>query len=216
MKVRVVLADDHRILREGLRSIIERDLRMEVVGHAENGRDAVALVRTLNPDIVIMDIHMPELNGTEATRIIAREFPHVKVIALSMHSDRGIILEILRAGASGYLLKDCATDELERAIRTVMAHKTYVSPDVTGIVIDELRGETNNTSTNVLHALTGKEREVLQLLSEGKTVKEISGVLGVSIPTVETHKQHLMCKLKISSIAELTKFAIRHGITSLD
>jgi two-component system response regulator NreC len=216
MRLRVVLADDHRIFREGLRSILEKDLRMEVVGEAANGRETIDMVKRLQPDVVVMDLHMPELNGIEATRTIVGEFPAVKVVALSMHSDRELVLEMLRAGASGYLLKDCATDELERAIREVLAHKTYVSPDIANVVVEELRAEGGAKPADALHALTGKEREVLQLLAEGKAVKEIASLLNISIPTVETHKQHLMSKLNIFSIAELTKFAIRHGITSLE
>jgi DNA-binding NarL/FixJ family response regulator len=216
MRLRVVLADDHRIFREGLRSILEKDLRMEVVGEAGNGRETIELVKKLQPDVVVMDVHMPELNGIEATRTIVGEFPRVKVVALSMHSDRGLVLETLRAGASGYLVKDCASDELERAIRTVLAHKTYISPSIADVVVRELRDGDSAKPADILQSLTGKEREVLQLLAEGKAVKEIAALLKVSIPTVETHKQHLMSKLNIFSIAELTKFAIRHGITGLE
>jgi len=216
MKLRVVLADDHRIFREGLRSILEKDLRMEVVGEAGNGRETIEMVKHLKPDVVVMDLHMPELNGIEATRSIVGEFPTVKVVALSMHSDRSLVLETLRAGASGYLVKDCATDELEQAIRTVLAHKTYISPSIADVVVQELRDEDNAKPADILQSLTGREREVLQLLAEGKAVKEIATLLQVSIPTVETHKQHLMSKLNIFSIAELTKFAIRHGVTSLE
>lgn len=216
MKIRVVLADDHRILREGLASILEKDLRMDVVGQAENGRATVELVRQLKPDVVVMDLHMPELNGIEATRIIAGESPDVRILVLSMHSDRELVLEALRAGASGYLLKDCATDELERAIRDVLAHKTYVSPDIAHVVVGEIRSGSGAGPGDGLQALTSKERQVLQLLAEGKSVKETAVLLSVSIPTVETHKQHLMKKLELFTVAELTKFALRHGLTSLE
>lgn len=216
MKIRVVLADDHRILREGLASIFEKELRMDVVGQAENGRATVELVRQLKPDVVVMDLHMPELNGIEATRIIAGESPDVRILVLSMHSDRELVLEALRAGASGYLLKDCATDELERAIRDVLAHKTYVSPDIAHVVVGEIRSGSGTGPCDGLQALTSKERQVLQLLAEGKSVKEIAGHLDIGIPTVETHKQHLMKKLDIFTIADLTKFALRHGLTSLE
>lgn len=216
MKIRVVLADDHRILREGLASILEKDLRMDVVGQAENGRATVELTRQLKPDVVVMDLHMPELNGIEATRIIAGESPDVRILVLSMHSDRELVLEALRAGASGYLLKDCATDELERAIRDVLAHKTYVSPDIAHVVVGEIRSGSGAGPGDGLQALTSKERQVLQLLAEGKSVKETAVLLSVSIPTVETHKQHLMKKLELFTVAELTKFALRHGLTSLE
>jgi DNA-binding NarL/FixJ family response regulator len=216
MSIRVILADDHRILREGLRSLLEKELRMEVVGQADNGRDAVELAKNLRPDIVVMDVHMPGLNGIEATRVIVRDCPGVRVVALSMHSDRGMVLETLRAGASGYLLKDCATDELERAIRTALSDRTYVSPDIAGVVVDELRAEGGAAHATPLASLTDRERQVLQLLAVGKTAKEIAATLGVSIQTIETHKQHLMTKLSLHGIAELTKFAVRHGITPLE
>jgi DNA-binding NarL/FixJ family response regulator len=216
MKIRVVLADDHRILREGLASILEKDLRMDVVGQAENGRATVELTRQLKPDVVVMDLHMPELNGIEATRIIAGECPAVKVLVLSMHSDRELVLEALRAGAAGYLLKDCATDELECAIRQVLAHKTYVSPDIAHVVVGEIRSGPGSGLGDGLQALTSKERQVLQLLAEGKSVKEMAVLLSVGIPTVETHKQHVMKKLELFTVAELTKFALRHGLTSLE
>ena len=216
MSTRVLLADDHKIVREGLRSILENQLRMTVVGQAEDGRTAVELAKTLHPDIVIIDISMPQLNGIEATRQILGEMPEIKVIALSMHSDKRYVSEMLNAGASGYLLKHCALDELQQAIQTVLANKIFVSPDVAGVVIQDYLRHLSAAKGEGSAPLTAKEREILQLLAEGKSTKEIATILHVSIPTVDTHRQHIMEKLKLFTVAELTKYAIREGFTSLE
>jgi DNA-binding NarL/FixJ family response regulator len=216
MSIRVVLGDDHKIVREGLRSILENELRMEVVGQAEDGRAVVEIAKKLNPDVVIMDISMPELNGIEATRQILAQFPKIKIIALSMYSDKRYIAEMLSAGASGYLLKHCALDELERAIQTVLAHKTYISPDIAGNVVQDYVDHLSSQQVSGVSSLTAKEREVLQLLAEGRSTKEIAATLHVSIPTIDTHRQHIMEKLQLFTVAELTKFAIRQGLTSLE
>jgi DNA-binding NarL/FixJ family response regulator len=214
--VRILLADDHKLVREGLRSILENELHMNIIGQAESGRATVELARTLKPDLVIMDISMPDMNGIEATRQIIAEVKGVKVIALSMHSDKRYVAEMLSAGASGYLLKQSALDELERAIQTVLGNKTYVTPEIAGIVVEEyLRHLASSTEVRP-SVLTAKEREILQLLAEGKSTKEIAALLHVSIPTVDTHKQHIMEKLDLHSIAELTKYAVREGLTSLE
>jgi DNA-binding NarL/FixJ family response regulator len=216
MSVRVLLADDHKIVREGLRSILENELKMSVVGQAEDGRAAVTLAKQLQPDIVIIDISMPDLNGIEATRQILADNPDGKIIALSMHSDKRYVMQMLEAGASGYLLKHCAVDELQQAIQAVMAQKIYVSPDVTGPVIQDYLDHLSSVRSAAEPSLTPKEREVLQLLAEGKSTKEIASILHVSVPTIETHRQHIMDKLKLYTVAELTKYAIRHGLTSLE
>ncbi|MGA2624790.1 MAG: response regulator transcription factor [Bacteroidota bacterium] len=216
MSVRVLLADDHKIVREGLRSILENELKMSVVGQAEDGRAAVTLAKQLQPDIVIIDISMPDLNGIEATRQILADNPGGKIIALSMHSDKRYVMQMLEAGASGYLLKHCAVDELQQAIQAVMAQKIYVSPDVTGPVIQDYLDHLSSVRLAAEPSLTPKEREVLQLLAEGKSTKEIASILHVSVPTIETHRQHIMDKLKLYTVAELTKYAIRHGLTSLE
>lgn len=216
MSIRVLLGDDHKIVREGLRSILENELHMEVVGQGEDGRTVVELAKKLQPDIVIMDISMPDLNGIEATRQILAGFPKIKIIALSMYSDKRYISEMLSAGASGYLLKHCALDELERAIQTVLAHKTYISPDIAGNVVQDYVDRLSSNQPSGVSSLTAKEREVLQLLAEGKSTKEIAGTLHVSIPTIDTHRQHIMEKLQLFTVAELTKFAIRQGLTSLE
>ena len=216
MTTRVILADDHAIVREGLRSILENELRMNVVAQAENGWDAVELALKLRPDVMIMDISMPDLNGIEATRRIVAEASTVRIIALSMHADKRYVAEMLKAGASGYLLKHSALDELERAIRTVLSGKTYVSPSIAGVMVKDYVDHLKAASQGMLVQLTVKEREVLQLLAEGKSTKEIAGKLNVSVPTIETHRQHIMEKLDIHTVAELTKFAIREGLTSLE
>lgn len=216
MGTRIILADDHHIMREGLRSILENDLKMTVVAQAGDGRATVELTKKLVPDIVIMDISMPDLNGIEATRQLLREVPGVKVIALSMHSDKRYVSEMLDAGASGYLLKHSAMDELQQAIQTVLSNKKYISPEIAGLVIDGYLGRLSADEEAGAESLTAKEREVLQLIAEGKSTKEIAQALYVSVPTVDTHRQHIMEKLRIHNVAELTKYAIRHGLTSLE
>lgn len=216
MKLRILLADDHKIVREGLRTLIEKQPGTEVVGEADSGRMALKLTRELKPDVVIMDITMPDLNGIEATRQIHSEIPGVKVIALSMHSDKRLVAGILMAGASGYLLKeDCDSGELARAIRAVATNQTYLSPKIGEVVIkDYVRHLSMNTSSP-FSILTPRECEVLQLLAEGKNTKEIASSLHVSVKTVETHRNKIMEKLDIRSIAELTKYAIRERLTPL-
>ncbi|HYQ87421.1 MAG TPA: response regulator transcription factor [Bacteroidota bacterium] len=214
--VRILLADDHKLVREGLRSILENELGMAIVGQAENGRTTVEQTRLLRPDVVIMDISMPDLNGIEATRQIVSEVAGVRVIALSMHSDKRYVSEMLAAGASGYLLKHSALDELERAIRTVLDNKIYVSPDIAGVVVQDYLQHLASSDAVQPAQLTAREREILQLIAEGRSTKDIAATLHVSIPTIDTHKQHIMEKLKLYSVAELTKYAIRKGLTSLE
>jgi len=188
---------------------------MKVVASVENGRMAVKLAQKLKPDVVIMDITMPDLNGIEATRQIIAQCPGVKIIALSMNSDRRYVTGILNAGASGYLTKSCSFEELVSAIRIVAANKTYLSPEISSIVIEESLVQSSMANSSVSSILTMREREVLQLLAEGKTVKQIAQKLYLSIKTVHTHRQQIMKKLHIHSIAELTKYALREGLTSL-
>ena len=216
MSIKIILADDHTIMREGLRSILENELHMHVVAQAEDGRTAVELVKKLKPDLVIMDISMPEMNGIEAAHRINEEMPGVKIIALSMHADKRYVSEMLNAGASAYLLKHSAMDELQQAIQTVLANKKYISPNIAGVVIDDYLRHRAADPPVVTASLTAKEREVLQLIAEGKSTKEIASILHVSVPTIDTHRQHIMEKLDIYNIAELTKYAIRTGLTSLE
>ncbi len=216
MKARIIITDDHKIIRDGLRSLLEKENNIEVIAEAENGRQAVELTKELKPDMVIMDITMPELNGIEATRQITANFEDVKIIALSMHSDRRFISEILRAGAKGYLLKDCAFEEMVRAINEVMANRMYLSPRIANIVVDEYVINRTTDTKSVYNVLSPRERQVLQLLAEGKSTKEIALDLSVSVKTIESHRHKVMEKLDIRSIAELTKYAIREGLTDLN
>ncbi len=216
MTTRVMLADDHKIMREGLKALLEKQPDLEVAAEAENGLDAVRLAKKLMPHIVIMDIGMPGLNGIEATRRITADLPSTKVIALSMHSDKRFVIEMLKAGVSAYLLKDSASEELVSAIRTVLAGKPYLSPKITGVVLQDYLSTLSKTGPNAFTLLTPREREVLQLIAEGRTTKQIASALFVSAKTVDTHRQQLMEKLNLRSVAELTKYAIREGLTSLD
>lgn len=216
MSTRVLLADDHRIIREGLRSLLQKQSDMEVVDEAQDGITAVRLTEKLHPDIVIMDIGMPDLNGIEAARQIVNRVKGVKVIALSMHSDKRFVLEMLKAGASGYLLKDCAFEELVDAIRAVNTGQIYLSNRVTGVVVDEFLHNRPGSGASAYNLLSPREREVLQLLAEGNTTKNIAAFLNVSTKTIETHRQQIMEKLNLHSVAELTKYAVKEGLTSLD
>ena len=216
MSYRILLADDHRLMREGLKTLISGEADLEVVGEAEDGRSAVSLALELVPDIVIMDVAMPGLNGIEATRQILKQAPSVRVIALSMHSDRRFVGEMLKVGASGYLLKDGAFDELVRAIRAVLAGQTYLNPRIASIVIEYHVRRPQGESSSAWSVLTSREREVLQLLSEGKTSKLIAAQLHISAKTVESHRRQITDKLGLRSVAELTKYAIREGLTSLE
>jgi DNA-binding NarL/FixJ family response regulator len=215
MAIGVLLADDHKIVREGLRTLIEKQPDIEVVAEAEDGPTAVRLACELTPQVVIMDISMPGLNGVDATRQILEQSPEVRVIALSMHRDRRFILEMLKAGALGYLLKNCAFEEISHAIRTVAAGGTYLSSTISDIVVKDYVRRQTEGERSVYTVLTAREREVLQLVAEGHSTKEIAFRLRLSIKTVETHRQQIMSKLDIHTIAELTKYAVREGITTL-
>lgn len=215
MTIKVLLADDHKIVRDGLRTLLEKHADIAVLGEAEDGREALQLAGKLSPDVVVMDIAMPELNGIEATRQILSEHPGIKIVALSMHSDKRFVSEMLKAGASAYLLKDCAFEELIAAIRTIMKGKIYLSPGIAGVVLADYIRSDRKSEPSVFSQLSDREREVLQLMAEGKTTKEVAAHLNVSIKTVETHRTNIMTKLDIHSIAELTKYAVREGLTSL-
>jgi len=212
--IKIILADDHKIVRQGLRTMLESEADIEVIGEADDGRMAVRLARELSPQVIIMDVGMPDLNGIEATRQVLAESPGVKVIGLSMHCDRRFVMNMLKAGASGYLLKDSAFEELATAIRMVLGGKVYLSTEIANIVVkDYLQG---GGDESVFSVLTPREREVLQLMAEGKSSRQIADHLIISIKTVETHRMQIMHKLQIFSVAELTKYAIREGLSSLD
>ena len=215
MSIRIIIADDHEIVRNGLRSLIEKEPDIEVIAEADNGRTAVRIALELAPDVVIMDIGMPDMNGIEAARQIIVAMPAIKVIALSMHAEKRYVMEMLKAGASGYILKDNAYEELARAIRTALNNRTYLSPQVAEIVIGDYVQLAQTANCSVFSLLSPREREVLQLLAEGNSTAQIADRLCVSVKTVETYRQHIMEKLNIRSIAELTKYAIREGLTSL-
>lgn len=211
--MRVILADDHRIVREGLRAVLEKS-GVTVVGEASTGREAVDLAHTLQPDVAIIDISMPDLNGIDATRRITAEAPTVRVLGLSMYADRRYVLAMLDAGAKGYLLKNAASKELLDGLTAVMAGQTYLSPSVTGDVVAHALDRSSARQALGDRQLSLREREVLQLLAEGKSSKEIASALSIALPTVETHRRQLMAKLNLRTVAELTKYAIREGLTS--
>ena len=218
----ILLCDDHRMMRDGLRVLLERE-GLQVIGEAANGRDVMALSAELHPDIVVMDISMPELNGIDATRRLLAKFPGIKVIGLSMNSDRRYVVAMFAAGAVGYLLKSSASEELIHAVRAVAADLKYVSPAVAGSFLDDYLNHANaahelsgSPAPSIGKPLSSREREVLQLLAEGRSSKDIAARLDIAATTVETHRRQIMDKLHLRTIAELTKYAVREGLTSLE
>ena len=214
--MKILIADDHGIVREGLKSLINMQSDMEVVGVAEDGRVAVQLTREVCPDIVVMDISMPNLNGVEAVREILQYKPDTKIIILSMYTDKHIVKESLEAGASGYVLKSYLFDELLKALEAVKANECYLSPRIAGIVVDDYVNQKSASKNKESIKLTTRERQILQLIAEGKTIKEIARIIHVSPKTADANRRKIMKKLGLFNIAELTKYAIREGLTSLD
>jgi two-component system response regulator NreC len=215
-RAQVLIADDHKIMREGLRTMFESDGSVEVVAEAETGRQAVEMAILHNPDLVTMDIGFPDINGVVVAREILNAKPDIKVIALSMHADRHYVVEIMKAGAKAFLLKDCAFHELMAAVKTVLSGKCYLSQAVTDIVVEDVfRGDYPGTAS-ALSRLTDREVAVLKMMVEGATAKEIGDRLGVAGTTIATHQQRLRRKLGISNIVDLTKLAIREGLIPLD
>ncbi len=214
--MRILIADDHGVVRQGLRVLIDKQPDMEVVGEAENGLQVAELANKLLPDVVLMDISMPNLNGIEATRLILRDNPDIRVLALSVHFNKHYVTDMLRAGASGYVLKSCLFDEVVDALHTVDSGEHYLSPRVREIVLDDYVQHLTTTSESRTDILTDRERQVIQLLAEGKTTKQIGRQLHVSAKTIDSNRREAMNKLGISSIAELTRFAIREGLTSVE
>ena len=211
--LRVLLADDHTLIRAGLRLVVEQQPDFTVVGEAENGRHAVSMAESLKPDVAVLDIGMPELNGIEACRQIRDNQPHVEVVMLSMHSDEAYVLRSLKAGARAYLLKDSAEADLARAIRAVSEGKSFFSPAVGKVLLEDYMRKLQRTGAeDSYELLSPREREVLQLVAEGKSSKEIAGLLNLSVYTVETHRGNLMQKLNLKSMPELILYAVRKGI----
>ncbi|MDQ6664893.1 MAG: response regulator transcription factor [Acidobacteriota bacterium] len=206
--IRVLLADDHPVVRQGFRLILSHEPDMEIVGEAGNGREALALCEELKPDVVVMDVAMPELNGIEATRRLAVSLPKTRVLALSMHKDGVYVREILRAGARGYLLKDSIDRDLLAAVRAVAKGEGYLSPAISDAVLNDYR----RNASNPLDLLTSREREVLQMIAEGGTNKEIANKLNLSVYTIDAHRGRVMEKLNVHSSSELVRFAVRHGV----
>lgn len=216
-KIRVLLAEDHTIVRKGLRALLDDETDIEVVGEAEDGRETVRQVERVHPDVVLMDITMPLLNGVEATRQIKAQHPEVQVLGLTRHENEEYIYQLLRAGASGYVVKQAAPAELVEAIRAVSQSETYLSPSINASVVEEyIRQARAMVKSGPDERLTPREREVLQLVAEGRTNREIAQVLSISVKTVEHHRANLMSKLDLYSAAELTQYAIRTGVIDVD
>lgn len=215
MPIRILIVDDHRLMREGLASLLDVEEDLEVVGQAHDGRQAIEMARTLRPDVVVLDIAMPGLNGVDATRRIRSDRERTQVLALTLHNEHRFVVDMLQAGATGYLPKSCAFDELASAIRHVHGGRMYLSPAVTGSVVQGFLDKLGNGETADASPLTPREREVLQLVAEGKSSKEIAAALHVSVNTVIRHRQKIMDRLEIRTVAELTKYAIREGLCDL-
>ncbi|MDF7798535.1 response regulator transcription factor [Pontiellaceae bacterium B1224] len=217
MTIRLLLADDHQLMRDGLKALVDKEEDMLCVGEAEDGFSTIDMAEKINPHVIIMDVAMPDLNGIEATRRILELNPNIRVVALSGHQNNEFVRQMLEVGASAYILKTRAYEEFSRAVREVMAGRKYLSPEIARGVVDEyveLAAASDTDSAFIL--LTDREREVLQLLSEGSSTKEMADRLGISVKTVETHRRNIMDKLDLHSVAELTKYAISEGITTLD
>ena len=215
MSIRILIADDHQMTREGLASLLGQVAEVEVVAQAGNGMEALKLARQLGPDLVIMDVAMPDLNGMEATRAIVGHCPGTRVIGLSMHAERQFVVGMLKAGAAGYLLKDCAFSELAQAIQVVQRGGTYLTPAVSATVVEAMQNPTLESQNELTDKLTVREREILQLISEAKTSQEIASLLNLSVKTVHTHRRNILAKLKAKNLSELTRIAIREGISPL-
>ena len=214
-KIRVLLADDHQLMRSGIRLMLEREADLSVVGEAGDGREAVALAKSLRPDVVVMDIGMANLNGIEAAQQMTGDRPEIAVVMLSMHSDESYVLRALKAGARGYLLKDSAEADLIKAVHAVAGGKSFFSPAVSKVLLDDYVRKLRRSGTeDAYDLLTPREREILQLIAEGKSNKDIANLLNLSVYTVESHRANLMEKLNVRGLPELILYAVRKGIIS--
>jgi len=214
-KIRILLADDHKLMRSGLRLLIEQQPDLSVVGEAGDGREAVSMAKSLRPDVTVMDIGMPNLNGIEASLQITHSHPEIAVVMLSMHADESYVLRALKAGAKGYLLKDSAEADLIRAVRAVAGGKSFFSPVVSKVLLDDyMRKLKRSGAEDAYDLLTPREREILQLVAEGKSNKEVANLLNLSVYTVETHRSNIMQKLNLRGVPELILYAVRKGIIS--
>ena len=214
--IRILLADDHHLVRAGIRALLNGLPGIEVVAETGDGREAIELVRTHQPNLVLMDITMDGMNGLDATALLLKEFPQLRVIILSMHANEEYVRQALQAGAAAYLLKDAATAELELAVRAVAQGQTYLSPAISRLVVDEYLSGQNEAASGPLTQLTPRQREVLQLIAEGKTTKQTAALLEVSVKTVETHRAQLMERLDIHDVPGLVRYAVRHGMVHID
>lgn len=214
MKIKVLIADDHQLFREGLCNLLSESAKIEIVAQAQNGKNAVTMAGEFNPDIVLMDIGMPVMNGVEATRLLQKKFPSIKVIALSMHTEKHFVKEMLEAGAYGYLFKDCNYQQLIEAITTVNSGKKYLSETITQVLIHDYLSKESVQNPNP--ELSERESEILKLFAEGKSSREIADLLFISIKTVGTHKQHMLEKLELKTTTDLVKYAIKKGIIILE
>ncbi|HEX2949655.1 MAG TPA: response regulator transcription factor [Armatimonadota bacterium] len=214
--LKIVLVDDHRIVRQGLRSLLEKQVDFRVVGEADNGRSALSTITELTPDLVIMDIGMPEMNGIDATRHVLSSLPETKIIVLSMHAEQQFVQDVMKAGAMGYLLKDSAYEELVTAIRSILAGEFYMSQKIANMVMRDYVRHLSDDNQSRSATLSTREREIWKLLAEGLTSTAIATELHISVRTVETHRQNIMEKLQLKSLADLIKLAIREGVVSLD
>jgi DNA-binding NarL/FixJ family response regulator len=216
MSIRILLADDHKLVREGLRALLEKQPGMIVVAEAADGQEALQLACDTKPDVVVMDIAMPVMNGIDAIRLIAAKLPESKIMVLSMHGHRQIVMEVLRAGATGYMLKDCAQEDLAQAIRAVDANLTFLSPGIADSVLEEYLSSRLKQQDSPMACLTKRERLVCKLLAEGKSARVISSELDVCVRTIENYRRTIMRKLELNNNAALTKYAVRIGLTNLD
>jgi len=214
--IKVLLVEDHTIVRKGIISLLENELRIEIIGEAENGIDAVKMAEEIHPDVMVLDISLPLLNGLEVTKQVTKRFPKIKILILTMHNSEEFVFELLKAGAKGYVIKKAAPHELISAIHAIYHGESYFSPEISKMVLDRLSATMNSTlETDSLKLLTEREREVLQLIAEGRPNREIAEIMLLSIKTIESHRANIMNKLNFHNVSDLIKFAIRKGIINL-